>query len=250
MNTLTMSDMAVLTPGKRPVVFACRDGTIDANIAIGLNLWGGTVGDEYRMMDRQLSGWALDIGSHIGALAISAAVDHPDLQVIAVEVVPESADLIRQNAKRNHVADRVHVVNAAAGAPGQKTMRCHWGYTSREPESPNYVSAHRLIAETWAGFGKPEFARDMPVVSLDGLMAEYGIAEVALMKIDCEGCEWHFLNTPAVAKVGTIVGEYHGGELTHIKDARKRLTQLLGKTHAIEWWREEPVIGTFEAVRR
>jgi FkbM family methyltransferase len=207
-------------------VFTCRDGTIDANIAIGLNLWGGTVGDEYRMMDRQLSGWALDIGSHIGALAISAAVDHPDLQVIAVEVVPESADLIRQNAKRNHVADRVHVVNAAAGAPGQTTMRCHWGYTSREPESPNYVSAHRLIAETWAGFGKPEFARDMPVVSLD------------------------VLNTPAVAKVGTIVGEFHAGDLTHVPDGRGRLRELLGATHDIEWWREEPIIGTFEAVRR
>jgi FkbM family methyltransferase len=244
------SEMGVLTPGFKPVMFKTRNGTIDANIAIGLNVWDGVIGDEYRMRGRSLSGWAFDVGAHIGALAIPLAIDHPDLQVIAIEVVPESAELIRHNALRNRVADRVHVVNAAAGAPGQTTITCHWGYSQREEEAPNYVAAHRMIAETWADRGKPEFVQDFPVVTLDGLMAEHGIDEVALLKIDCEGCEWNFLNTPAVAKVQTIVGEYHGGELTKIPDARERLTELLGATHDIEWLREEPIIGTFEAVRR
>lgn len=253
MNTPTLIDRGVHTPRGKQAWFTCREGTNDGDVAVALNVWFDTYSDEYRMRPRHLSGWAIDVGAHIGGWSIPTAMDNPDLQILAIEVVPESADLVRENAKRNGVADRVHVITAAAAKPGVPMVRCRWGYTGGytgdKDASNGYVAAHRYVAETWAGRAEPEHDADVPGLSLDDLLTEYGIEDVAFMKIDCEGCEWTFLDTPAVAKVAIVVGEHHGG-LTGVEDTHGRLTELLGATHDIAWWKDEPVIGLFEAVRR
>lgn len=246
---IVMSERGVHTPRGKAATFHVRDGTNDGDVAVALNVWFDIRSDEYRMTDRHLSGWAFDIGAHIGGWAIPTAMDNPDLRILAVEVVPESADLIEQNAKRNGVSDQVIVVRAAAASPGTSEVRCHWGYTADPSADVGYVAAHRFVAETWGARGEPESKVDLPGVSIDTLMADYGIEEVSFVKIDCEGCEWQFLDTPAVAKVQTIVGEHHGG-ITGVEDTHGRLTELLGATHDIAWWKDEPVIGLFEAVRR
>ena len=250
---MNISEQYVTTPNGHGASFSCRDGTVDANIAIGLNVWmpqgsDPVVGDEYRMKGRNLSGWAIDVGAHIGAWSIAAALDNPALRVLAIEVVPESAALAALNAKRNRVDDRVTVIEAAAASPRDATVQCHWGYRGNSAVSEGYASAHRLIAGTWGDREDPEFNPAVAAVNLDTLMAEHGIDEIALLKIDCEGCEWAFLDTD-LSRVQTIVGEYHGG-VTGIEDTKARLGALLDATHDITYWREEPVIGTFEAVRR
>jgi FkbM family methyltransferase len=243
---------AMRTPNGRQVTFTTRNGTNDANIAISLNSWDGEIVDEYRMKGRQLSGWAIDIGAHIGGLAVSLALDHPDLRVLAVEGVPENAALARENAQRNGVADRVEVVEAFAAAPGTATGVCHYGYRAVEGVDPGYISAHRFIGGTWGEHGEaggPEFNVTIPAVSLDALLEQYGIDEVAMLKLDCEGCEWAFLDTPAVAKVQTIVGEYHGRPTASAPVARLR--ELLEATHDVTAWDETHIdMGLFEAVRR
>lgn len=242
---------AMHTPGGRQVTYVCRDGTNDAGVAISLNSWDGTLRDEYRMKDRRLSGWAIDVGAHIGALAVSMALDNPDLKVLAIEGVPENAALAIENAARNGVADRVDVINAFAAAPGTAKGVCHYGYRVVEGVDPGYISAHRFIGGTWGeqgGDGEPEFHTDLAAVSLDGLLTKYGIDEVALLKLDCEGCEWAFLDTPATAKVQTIVGEYHGRVTA--KSPVKRLRELL-PDHDVTAWDETHIdMGLFEAVRR
>ncbi len=244
---------AMTTPGGRQVTFVCRDGTNDANIAISLNSWDGKLVDEYRMRDRRLSGWAIDVGAHIGALAVSLALDHPDLQVLAIEGVPENAALAAENAERNGVSERVHVIQAFAAAPGTKTGICHYGYRKVEGVEDGYIMAHRFIGGTWGNNGEggaPEFNVTIPAVNLDGLLAQYAIDEVAIMKLDCEGCEWAFLDTPAVAKVQNIVGEYHG-RVTMAVDPVSQLRILLGATHDVTAWDESRIdMGLFEAVRR
>lgn len=222
--------------------FAVRQGTLDANMVLGL------AHDEYRLASRSLEGWAIDIGAYIGTVAITLARQNPDLRVIAVEAVPENADILEQNAQRLGLG-RVSVVRAWAAGPNDLTGLCHYGYTKREAESDGYVAAHRFVGNTWGDSGKPEHSVEMPAVSLDALLKTYGIDEVSLLKIDCEGCEWAFLDTPAISKVKTIVGEYHGGFEDRPMEPRARLVEML-PNHRVEFWSDEPLIGLFQATRR
>jgi FkbM family methyltransferase len=244
--------IGLTTPGAHPVWFITRPGTSDGDVAVAINVWDGVVNDEYRMTGRKLSGWAMDVGAHIGALTVALALDHPDLRVVAVEAVPDNANLLRQNAEYNGVADRVEVVNAFAAAPGTLRGMCNYGYRHTADTADSYVSAHRFIGGTWdvsADGGSPEFAVDTVAVSLDSLLERFGIDELELLKIDCEGCEWQFLDTPAVAKIKTIVGEYHGRPSE--VDPRRRLEEMLGATHHVIPWSDDAYdIGSFEAVRR
>ncbi len=243
--------MTVTTPGGRPVTFISRDGTNDANLAVGLNTWDGMVIDEYKARGRNLSGWAIDVGAHIGAFSVSLALDNSDLQVIAVEAVPDNAAILRDNADRNGVSDRVHVVESFAASPGTREGVIHYGYRHEPSADDGYVSAHRFIGNTWGPNGEegdPEFNLSLEAVSLDDLLHRFGIKEVSLIKIDCEGCEWAFLDTKAVSKVKVIVGEYHGRPKGH-ESPVERLRELL-PNHDVTPWGDDPVNGLFEAVRR
>lgn len=242
------SIVSLFTPNGRPATFITRPGTNDENVCLALN-----TGDEYRMHGRKVRGWAIDVGAHIGAWCVSAALDNPGLRILAVEAVPDNCDILEENVARNGVSDQITVVRAAAGAPGQATVQCHWGYKHHESADDGYINAHRFVANTWVDQAEPEFGGDLDAVSLDTLLERYEIGEVTLLKIDCEGCEWLFLDSPAVARVQTIVGEYHGGytghTLHHGGYAQRDFIAML-TTHDVTPWREEPIIGTFEAVRR
>ena len=227
--------------------FLCREGTTDANAVAYL------ANDEYRLLGRDLSGWAIDVGAHIGTIGLTLARANPGLRVLAVEAVPDNSDLLERNIAHFGLSDRVTSIRAWAARPNELTGTCHYGYRHREEESAGFVSAHRFVGNTWGALGDPEFSIEMPAVSLDGLLLTYGIEDVALIKIDCEGCEWAFLDTPAVAKVQTIVGEYHGGfpgTSYHEPNPRLRLIEYLHRTHRVEFWSDEPIVGLFEAVRR
>jgi len=246
-----MGSRNVATPGGVSVSFDVREGTNDGDMMVGLNSWNGQVIDEYRMRGRVLDGWAMDVGAHIGGVAIPLALDHPDLRIVAVEGVAENVAMIETNAIRNGVRDRIEIVHAFAAAPGTATGVCHYGYRSEPHTSPDYVFAHRYVGNTWGMAGEagdPEFDDTIDAVSLDDLLMRFRIADLALLKIDCEGCEWAFLDTKATGKVQTIVGEYHGRP----KGADypvERLRELL-PTHDVTPWSDEPVNGLFEAVRR
>ncbi len=235
----------VTTPNGHSAVFLCRDDTNDANLVIGIN-----EADEYRMRGRDLSGTAIDVGAHIGAVAVAMALDHPDLKILAVEAVPENVALLVENVERNGVADRVTVIPKFAAKPGTAQGTCHYGYRlGTDDASPDYIVCHRFVGGTWGHLGGPEFSPTVEAVSLDDLIAD----PVSFLKIDCEGCEWTFLDTGAVAQVQTIVGEYHGGlteSLDHVDAPRDRIVELLTKTHDVSFWMDEPVVGLFEATRR
>lgn len=226
--------------------YVTREGTVDANAVYAL------ADDEYRLWDRSFSGWAIDVGAQIGTVGIDLARRNPSLRVVCVEAVPESSAILEQNAAR--LGDgRVVSVRAWAGEPNDLTGTCHYGYRGGDVESDGYVSAHRFVGNTWLDSRDPEFSIELPAVSLDALIDTYGMGDVAVLKIDCEGCEWAFLDTPAIAKVALIVGEYHGGypgRSQHQPDPVGRIRALLEPTHDVTFWGTEPIIGTFEAVRR
>ena len=74
------------TPGGNTAWLRARTSTNDGAVAQAI------LGeDEYRLASYYpLTGWMLDIGAHIGTVAIAVALDNPDAKVVAVEALPDN----------------------------------------------------------------------------------------------------------------------------------------------------------------
>lgn len=203
--------------------------------------------DEYRLRGRKLTGWAFDIGSHIGVIAAALLSRNPDLRVIAVEPLPGNLEMIARNL--GPFGERAQIVAGAAG--NGKPIEIGYAFGGI-PLPADYATSNHFIGR------HVQDARDrspdaelvtVQTFTLAGLMKAYGIKEVALIKTDCEGGEYPFFaDRTANAKVHTIVGEWHD-------DDGSRIRKLLAPTH--DFIRHEPSIpgsksctGLFEAVRR
>jgi FkbM family methyltransferase len=227
------------TPRGNPVELFTRPDTNDAAM---VNALLGT--DEYRIKDLRIEGWALDIGSHVGTIAIALAVDNPYLSVIAIEPVPDNAELIRRNVAVNYLGTRVFVEEAGAGALGQSTTPCMYGFTKAEGPGSEPASLHdtRFVGNVFRGDSNPVGTLiDAPVVTLAGLARKYDVT-FRFCKIDCEGCEVHAFADGAEL-VQEIIGEFHDNLLP-------RLQELLDPTHHLEVLDDKGGIGMFRAVRR
>lgn len=227
------------TPRRGRIVdWETRTDTNDAALVMGIIAL-----DEYGLGQLPLlSGLAIDVGAHIGTIAIALAADHPDLHVIAVEPVPESVEGLRRNVTINGFDDRITIVAAAASAPGQKTTTLRWNYRSAANTDEAYIVDSRYIANIFGPADSESDTHRVKTVSLDDLADGYD--RIALIKIDCEGCEWSFLRSSRVADVDLIIGEYHNG------GGLDSLRRLIGETHDVEQTGGHEDVGTFRAVRR
>jgi FkbM family methyltransferase len=213
------------TPGGNPVRFACRPETNDELLVRAV-----VGGDEYRLAGRSLEGLAIDIGAHIGSVAVALALDYPDLLVFALEPVPENFAMLCTNVAANGLDGRVVPLGrAAAEEPG--SARVAYGFPG----------THGFVGNEQAD----ELASYLVEVRADSLSTLLGDAvEASFLKIDCEGCEWGFLADPAVARVREIAGEVHRGDGP---DEFDRIAELLAATHDVEVDRDRYL---FQAVRR
>src|SRR5690349_6287046 len=87
-----------------------RDGSNDYN-----TLNACMTEDEYHLADFHGSGWAVDVGGYLGGVAISLALDNPELRVLVIEPVPDNIRLIRENIERNDLTERVTLIEGAVG---------------------------------------------------------------------------------------------------------------------------------------
>src|SRR5687768_7433602 len=140
--------------------------------------------DEYRIRDLKLDGWALDIGAHVGTIALALAVDNPNLSVIAVEPVPDNAALIRQSIAANRLGDRVYLEEAGAGAVGQSTTPCLYGFTSAAATvDAGYLHDTRFVGNVVRGDENPVGTLiEARSVSLASLVAKYGVTDFRFAK--------------------------------------------------------------------
>ncbi len=161
--------------------------------------------------------------------------------MVAVEAIPENAELLTRNVARNDLGERVFVESAGAGGPGETVVPIIYGYESvgvagrdRTVVDATYVSQCRYIGNI---FQYPDgeqraITEDRPGLSLSAILAKYEIDRVALLKIDCEGCEWTFLTDPAVDRIDELIGEYHGGGYRGSPGA-DGIHALLDATHVV-----------------
>ena len=233
---MTITD--VQTPHGHPARFKCRDGTSDlATVGANNRLWGNLV-DEYALPEG-LTGWALDVGAHIGSVTVPLLLDNPGLRVVAIEAVPDNVTLLHENLNLNGVYDRCVVVNAAAWT-GKGSLEVEYGYTGSETaETHAYIGS----VTPWMDAPGEKQSATVPILTLADALA-YTDDGFVWVKADCEGCEHHFFKGPGMKRLGTIVGEWH-----HRDGSPEAFTERLGKTHDVTW-SEGIGGGPFRAIRR
>ena len=220
------------TPRRNTARMAVRPDTSDAPLV------GGIMDqDEYGLRHAYFEGTALDIGAHIGCVTVALALDNPGLRVVAVEALPENAALLRESVAMNGLQDQVVVIEAAATDDKTKHVGVTYGW-SHAPNMPeNYIVGNRFIGGMVPANDSSTTLR-CPGIGLAELTRQYG--PFSFLKIDCEGCEWRFLASPAVRDVPRIIGEYHNGR--RISGIRKLLAGF-DVTH-----RSGDDVGLFDAV--
>lgn len=216
------------TPRGRNVSMAYREDTNDHNA-----LRSCMDEDEYHLVELDdLSGTALDVGAHIGGVTVALAIDNPDLRVVAIEAVPPNVDLLWENVERNGLTERVTILSAAAGKG--KTARIAWAFAGNESADHHAFIGNAVLPETDTSTHSESI---VDVRTLKSLVAEFG--PFTFCKADCEGCEFPFLQGPALKDVGLIRGEVHANPLA--------LVQQFEATHTTTVTGSIP--AAFEAVR-
>lgn len=127
-------------------------------------------------------GVMIDIGAHVGTFAIPLLVHHPESRVVAIEPDPWNARCLRGGAAASGIAeDRITVIEAAVSNAAAASME--------------FVVGDTATRGTLAGSG---FFREgtahgrirVETVTLAQVFNDHEIDRCALLKVDCEGCEY------------------------------------------------------------
>jgi len=139
----------------------------------------------------------IDVGANIGDSAIFFGLNGAE-HVYAFEIVPSTFQLCKENINLNNLDDKITVFNLGLGKEG--TIRI-----------PNDLVADGCFSTS--NLQGNESGTEVKIRSLNEVVNELSI-ENAVMKIDCEGCEYDVINPQnleSVKKFSHIVGEYHYG---------------------------------------
>jgi FkbM family methyltransferase len=128
----------------------------------------------------QPGGCFVDIGSHFGYFTLLAShVAGPQGRVVAIEAMPDTYAMLRQNVQANGLGNVTTLNNAAAAETCALTFKDYGIVNS----SLNTSALPRGVVEN-AG-------RDVPVQahSADKMLADAGVTRVDMIKIDAESSE-------------------------------------------------------------
>lgn len=231
-----MNTIEVLSPKGNPATLYYREDTSDlSTIGSTWNLWG-KLEDEYGLAALPtLDGIAVDIGAHIGSIALALLADHPHLKVTAVEPLAENIAVMAASAAANGWRKRLTIVHG--GIATGKTVDIDYDFGGNDN-----LRNHRYIGGMAAGSEVDHATVTVPSITLSGLIGRR--VAVEFLKTDCEGCEWALLADPAIGRVKRIVGEGHP------KDWLARVHAALDATHDVTVIDDRGGPGTFRAVLR
>jgi FkbM family methyltransferase len=214
----------IKTPWGVEVTIFTRQGTNDWN-----TLYSCIAEDEYKIGDLQVdagNSTAVDIGAHAGGCSL--AMLSRGFKVIAVEPLPENAELIMKNVEANRWENNFTLHHKAINEVSGNEIALRYG--NEDTESGAH---HRFIGNT---IDSSEWQEDLwtqgreikvSTISLDDVLEV--IENVDILKIDCEGAEWSaFKGTSpeTLDKINSIVAELHA--LPTTKDMYKEFNTLIG----------------------
>jgi FkbM family methyltransferase len=200
---MTYDTKPVRSPKGNDVELLYREDTSDlGTIGATWRLWD-KLEDEYGLanLPDDLSGTAIDIGAHIGSVALALAIDNPMLLVIAVEPVAENCE----------------VIAASIQATGLRNVIVHEAALGTDHVTVNYTAAETADAAgrydtRWVGNvfrEQPGDTRPVVQTTLSAILDMNGIDRVRFAKTDCEGGEWAMFDDPAISRVDLMHGEFH-----------------------------------------
>lgn len=190
---------------------------------------------EMRVMQRLLRPGDLfvDVGSNVGTYALIATECGAD--VIAIEAQPEVAALLRHNIELNGRADRVRIVEAAAG-----DTRGIVGFTGGLGLAGHAVTGTAVLERSLEGHftKRSSGVIDVVQVRLDDVV---GDRAVTLLKLDVEGYEAAVLRGAAAlldrGRIGVVQFENRGLHRTTHGAADDAAAVLAD--HGASFWRPE-----------
>ena len=156
----------------------------------------------------------IDIGANVGDSAIYFALNGAK-HVYAFEPYPYSYNIANKNIRLNELQDMVTLVNQ--GCSGEKAVI-------------KIKSAYQNFGGT--DLKSFEDGKEIKITTLSEIIKNFNIRYPAVLKIDCEGCEYEILLNAKVSdlkKFKQIQIEYHYGYLNlkrKLEEAGFKVTQL------------------------
>ena len=147
------------------------------------------------------NGTVLDIGSNIGVYSIFAKLNGAN-NVIAFEPNIEAYNILQKNIFENRFDDSIIAVNMAVSDVDNAHV-----WISRESNPNNSIIDYGKNADK-------EGMDQVRTISLKSILFKYELTFIDLMKIDCEGAEYKFIEAGEIDsynKIDRIRFEYHRG---------------------------------------
>lgn len=212
------------TPWGVDVKVFTRPDTNDWN-----TLYSCLVEDEYligQIKNIKKGQTAVDIGAHAGGCTL--AMLSRGLNVIAVEPLPENAELVMKNVKENGWEDRLTLYNNAIYSIDGDKVILRYGNEATEVGFHHRFIGNTVSASDWQKDLWTE-GREIEVetITLDSIIN--GVESVEILKIDCEGAEWEAFKNPStetLSKIKKVVAELH--HVPGISNIYKDFHKLIG----------------------
>lgn len=166
----------------------------------------------------------LDIGAHVGSYTVLCHEYWPDARIVAVEPHPESFELLERNTAHIPASQLLRINAAIAGQSGKYLLA----------SAVSHSRVGEYVVELWNDLDPRygDFGISVPAITTESLwekIIEFGVNEIDLMKLDCEGAEYVILESLSenshLPQVGWIRGEWHS------RRHRERLAKALANSH-------------------
>jgi FkbM family methyltransferase len=161
----------------------------------------------------------VDVGAHIGCFSKRLHERNPLARIVAVECCPENLPALGHNVGRFASVVQAAVTYEAdmalLNAVYPDCVSTGGSMLVGRAELEQRLAAGEIrdhggengVGGYWADL------RPVATVTLEQLMADYGLERIDILKLDCEGSEFSILrHTRSLDRIGLIIGEYHGRE--------------------------------------
>lgn len=167
-----------------------REGTNDENTLISC-----LIEDEYQIQTLPPSGIAVDLGSHIGAVALALA--SKNYKVYAVEMLPDNNDAAKQNIEANGYWANIGLVeNAITKTSGQEIPAYYVDSSDETGRVHRFIGTILNKRSSGSPFKNGETIM-VKTLSLKDFIEKLNVPKIDFMKIDVEGAEWEIIeNAP------------------------------------------------------
>jgi FkbM family methyltransferase len=165
--------------------------------------------DQYKMLPVD-NAIVIDVGSNIADSSIYFAL-HGAERVIAIDPSPQNYIIAKENIILNNLSGKIIVVLAGCAS---KTCYSAISCSKNSTLSNQFDGTQVKVWPEMARNLEPEKFPRIKLFSLSDLLSENGINTKAVLKMDCEGCEYGVIisSPPDILKrFSHILIEYHHG---------------------------------------